>query len=363
MISTRSIGSVGLIVAAAFWAIFRVAPAPVPELPAYVDAIGNWRDTQFAPTYAHLRENLVWQWTFESSAGSGLGPYLLQWLLVTLLVVSILAVLYRRSALPEYKGVAVRLAFLSPIVALLFGFYGSYDTITALLAMVLLISWMQQRTWLIGVVSLFLGLQHVGQALPMILALGLTWTALKEDSTSRQTVRMLVVGLGSAVLGKLAGLAILFFVSSSAAGNRLPEGELSAPLRDAWVTSLNFLPAVIYSFLAGSWIVAAYVFWDGDRRRRILLICALATCAIPAFSLLDQTRIFVLLSLPGLGLMTIHFLRSASDNPTRLRVAEVAAWVGVPILVWTGYTGVGRVQYMGALDAQIITWQQILTWF
>jgi len=363
MILTRSIGGAGLILAAAVWAIFRVAPAPVPELPAYVEAIGNWRDNQYATTYAHLRENLVWQWTFEFSASSGLSIYLLQWLLVTLCVISILAFLYRGSAPPEYRGAAIRLALLSPIVALLFGFFGSYDTVTALLAMGLLISWMQQRAWLVGIVSLLLGLQHVGQALPMILALGLTWTALNEDSTSRQTLRVLAVGLGSAVLGKAVGLAILFFASSSTAGNRVPDGELFAPLRDAWVTSLNFLPAVIYSFLAGSWIIAAYVFWDGNRRRRILLVCALATCAIPAFSLLDQTRIFMLLSLPGLSLITVHFMKSADMSHTRIRVAEVAAWVGVPILIWTGYTGAGRVQYMGALDAQLISWQQIFAWF
>ena len=362
MVSVRAIGTTTLMVFAGFWAIFRVSPAPVPELPNYVQAIGNWTDAQGAQNYAHLRENLVWQWVFGTSATAGVAAYLLQWLLVTTLVIAALAYIYWKNAPRESKGVGLRLAILSPVVALLFGFYGSYDAITALLAIALLVSWSRQSSWFVGLVCVLLGLQHFGQALPMIVALALTWSALKENSLSRQTVRLTVIGLGSATLGKGLGLLLLVIASSSAAGSRVPQGDWFEPLRDAWVTSLNFLPAVLYSFLAGAWVIAAFVFWDGDRRRRTLLIGAWLCCSIPAFSLLDQTRVFVLLSLPALSLVTIHFLQGTNPGKSRIRVVEVTAWVSVPILVWTGYTGVGRVQYMGALDAQIIAWQQIFAW-
>ena len=94
-----------------------------------------------------------------------------------------------------------------------------------------------------------------------------------------------------------------------------------------------------------------------------MLVIAGLVCAVPAFLLLDQTRVFIILSFPSLALTTMHMLRDEAVSLRQLRAVETLAWVCVPLFIWTTSTGAGRLQHVGALDVQIMSLQELLSWF
>ena len=361
--STWNVTSAAVIVIAVIWAFYRASPTPVPGLPNYAAAIGNWRDSSAAPSYEHLRENLVWQWLFEISSGISFSSYLIQWITLSVATVVVLAFLYQQAGGQGKRALSVRLAILSPIVALFFGFFGSYDPVTTLLSLIMLVGWVKQEPRLVALGGILLGLQHFGQSIPMMIALGLTWSALHESRLTRKSLKLIVVGLVAAGFGKLLALLILLVSSSTMEGNRIPEDGLGSPLRDALVTSINFLPALVFSFLSGAWLIVALVYWQGSKHRRLMLAVAGLVCAVPSFLLLDQTRVFIILSFPSLALITMHMLRDQAVSLRQLRAVETLAWVCVPLFIWTTSTGAGRLQHVGALDVQIMSLQELLSWF
>jgi len=356
---SRIIGTAlaGLAVA---WAVFRVAPAPLPDLPRFVAALGNWRDRNPDPDYDHLRENLLFQWLFEPASSLGVNAYLLQWAIGVVLVVGGLAWLYRRNVSPQWRGTALRLAILSPVAAIMVGFFGSYDPVTMGVALLLLAAWMAQRTMGVVAFGALLGLQHFGQALAMVVALGLTTAALSENGP-RSAVRLTGQALGGVLLGKGIALTVLWVASGSPLGSRVPPTSEVIATSNAVVTTVNFFPALLLSLFAGAWAIVVAAFIVRSRRGRFLL---LAAAVVVSYSLVftDQTRIFVLLAFPSLAMLTIFVLQRFEGNRVAIRGIEALAWIITPILLWTDSDGVGRVQYLGALDAQIMAWQQVLGW-
>ena len=168
---TRAAGAV-LALVASMWAVFRVAPAPLPDLPRFVAALGNWREAKPDPAYDHLRENLLFQWLFEAAASLGVNVYLLQWSVGVVLVVGGLAWIYRRNVSVEWKGMALRLAILSPVAAIMVGFFGSYDPVTMGLAVVLVAAWLSERSWWIAIAGIGLGFSTLGKLLQWLLPSG-----------------------------------------------------------------------------------------------------------------------------------------------------------------------------------------------
>ena len=356
---TRAAGA-ALALVAAMWAVFRVAPAPLPDLPRFVAALGNWREAKPDPAYDHLRENLLFQWLFEAAASLGVNVYLLQWSVGVVLVVGGLAWIYRRNVSVEWKGMALRLAILSPVAAIMVGFFGSYDPVTMGLAVVLVAAWLSERSWWIAIAGIGLGLQHFGQAIAMVVALGLTSAALSEGG-----VRKSAPLTGKALAGVLAGKAIAFFAlwvfSGSAVGSRVPPTTEVISTSNAVITTVNYFPILLVSLFAGAWAIVVAGFIVRSRQGRVLLIAA---ALVASYSLVftDQTRIFVLLSFPSLALLTVFVLRRFESNAIAMRGIEALAWIVTPVLLWTDSDGVGRVQYLGALDAQIMAWQQVFGW-
>lgn len=359
--STRSrILGVGLAALAVAWALFRVAPAPLPDLPRFVGAIGNWREATPDPDYDHLRENLVFQWLFEPAASLGVNVYLLQWLIGVILVVGGLAWIYRANVAPQWRGTALRLAILSPVAAIMVGFFGSYDPVTMGLAVVLVALWLANRSRGVVIVGAFLGLQHFGQALAMIVALGLTTAALSDDGP-RRAIRLTLWALAGTAVGKGLAIVILRLASGSAVGSRVPPTTEVIATSNAIVTTVNYFPILLVSLFAGAWAIVIGAFLVRSPRGRLLLIAA---AVVASYSLVftDQTRIFVLLSFPSVALLTVYVLRKYEASPRAIRGIEAMAWIITPVLLWTDSDGVGRVQYLGALDAQIMAWQQIFGW-
>ena len=355
---SRIVGTVlaGLAVA---WAVFRVAPAPLPDLPRFVAALGNWRDRNPDPDYDHLRENLLFQWLFEPAASLGVNAYLLQWVIGVTLVVGGLAWLYRRNVSPQWRGTALRLAILSPVAAIMVGFFGSYDPVTVGLALLLLIAWQSDSYPWVIVVGILLGMQHFGQVLPMIVALGLVGAGLHRDELKRYS-RLTLWTLAAVTAGKIIALILVWVISGNAGGSRTL-GWVQA-LRDAITTSVNYFPALVLSLFAGAWavVVAAILLRAG--KERALIVGAFVLLGFTAATFTDQTRIFVLMAFPSLAMLTIFVLQRFDGNRIAVRGIEALAWVITPILLWTDSDGVGRVQYLGALDAQIMAWQQVLGW-
>jgi len=357
----RKIAVVALTSLALIWAIVRVGPATLPDLVGYVDRFSVWQDPNLPAGISYIRENLIHILIYQQLGERGINTYMIQWAVTTAIALLLLSLWYSDSAGPGRRSLGIRLAFLSPVVAVLFGFIGSYDPITVIGAVGLLFAWRNKSRILALGAGVLLGFQHWSQALLMVVTLCIVMWALSRESPWFDRGRILWWSPIGVILGKGLSFLVLWLVSGSVSGNRLSYFG-SEEMRSAVITSINHFPILLFSIFAGAWVIVAKVMIALNRTSLIVITASLVACMALAFALTDQSRIFILIVLPSLALMTRWVLENPSTTGRDLKLIEVLAWVLTPVLVWTSSLGLGYVQYTGALDQMIMFVQQVMSY-
>ena len=355
----RKILAPASIVVALIWAISRVGPSFLPDLPGYVAKFGLWQRTDLPPAEGRWREDLLHQWIYAGTGSRGTLAWLLEATLFAAIAISLMCYIACGSSESSHRSRGVRLAILSPAVGLFVGFLGSYDGLTAALQLLVVVGWLQGWRWLMVLAGVSLGLHHPAQGLFSLIVLWLTVVALNSPPIRRATTRSVGWGVLGLLGGKITAALFLAIATGSAAASR--PFDLVTHLNYG-KSSIDFFPIIILAFFSGLWIVAIFVWLAQNRRGRILLLLGFAICAILTLTDADKTRLFVMIALPSTILMIRWFIDSDQFSRRDFILAEVMVWIVPPILIWENSLGMGTVQHLGWIDQFVMAWQMKSGW-
>lgn len=351
-----------LVVLSAVWAIGRVGLSTIPGISSAADNAFGWPFNELSQYSAFSATSPVGSILFTLMGRND--PRIFLGLHVVALVVAVLAMLWWVKLMTprSTRLMAFRLVFLSPWVALLLIFLGSYDPFTVIGFVLLLLAWKTSKPVLVLGASFLLGFQHFEQSFFAVIAAFLTAIALRERLPAGYIQpKQFVFALSGLVFGKLALTLILTLSSSSGAFGR--SAFWSAEwLRMSLVTSVNFWAVLFLSLFAGSWGLVVATSLSVQRRQQFLLLAAFLLCLIPALITLDHTRVFVMSSVMALSIITVAFARSSETFKSKESIyVEVLAWVIVPISVWVGMDATPYLHPVGSLDQLIIFYNQLVS--
>ncbi len=347
------------ILIALVWAVLRVGPAFLPDLPGWVAKFGSWNQTDLAPAEGRWRENLLHQWIYSGTGSRGTLAWLLEATLFAAIAVALMVYIACGSSNSQQRSRGARLAILSPAVGLFVGFLGSYDGLTAALQLLVVVGWLKGWRWLMVVAGVGLGLHHPAQGLFSLIVLWLTVAALNSPPVKRTSSRSVGWGVLGLVGGKAASALFLVIVTGSAGGSR--PYDVVAHV-NYLKSSIDFFPITLLAFFSGLWIVAIFVWMAQNRRGRILLLVGFAFCSFLTLTDADKTRLFVIIALPALMIMIRWFVESDQFSRRDFILAEVMAWIIPPILIWENSLGMGQVQHLGWIDQFVMSWQMMTGW-
>jgi hypothetical protein len=347
------------ILLALIWSVVRVGPAFLPDLPGWVAKFGSWQRTDLPSAEGRWRENLLHQWVYSSTGSPGTTVWLIEASLFALIAVALMMYVAGGSSSSTQRSRGVRLAILSPAVGLFVGFLGSYDGLTAMLQLLVVVGCLKGWRWLMILAGAGLGLHHPTQGLFSLIVLWLTVTALNAPSVKRPRNMSVLWGVLGLALGKIAASLFLLFTTGSAGASR--PYDFLAHLNYG-KSSVDFIPIILLAFFSGLWIVAILVWMAQKRRGRILLLIGFAFCSLLTLTDADKTRLFVIIALPGLMVMIRWFIESDRFTRREFIIAECMAWIVPPILIWENSLGMGQVQHLGWIDQFVMSWQMMIGW-
>lgn len=350
-----------LVVLSGLWAIGRVGVSTIPGLSSAADNAFGWPFNELTQYSAFSATSPVGSIVFTLMGRND--PRVFLGMHVVAVVVAVAVMLWWVKLLTPRttRLMALRLVFLSPWVALLLIFLGSYDPFTVIGFGLLLLALKTNKSILVLLAGLLLGFQHFEQSVFAVIAAFLTAIALRERlPIGYLQLRKFVFTFIGLILGKLLLTLILTLSSSSGAFGR--SAFWSAEwIRMSLVTSVNFWSVLLLSLFAGSWGLVVVTGLSVQRRQQFTLFVAFLTCLVPALITLDHTRVFVMSSLMALSIITVAFARSSNSiRPKEFIYVEALAWLIVPITVWVSMDATPYLHPVGSLDQLIIFYNQVL---
>lgn len=345
--------SVAGVIAALVWAIFRAGPTVTPSLSTIVDSARIWPERlsgEFAAFYADSPLGLL----IFKVTGSTDSTSVLRWSALFMIVALAVWAWWAWFAVGDaQKWRAARLAVLAPLTGVLATWLGFYDPFTVLAWLAVLFAWLSRSRALLVIAGVLLGFQHFEHGVLGLVALVLTWWAVRGDLPDRLQGSNPAWALLGVVIGKAILLVVMAASGSTLSGRT---SWLSTYLLDWTKVGANTLPILLWSLFAGAWaLVIAYWLAEGDRRSRVLLLAAFAVGIVATILSGDRPRVFIIVMAPALLLLTIAYLRRRSDHPNELRLVETIMWVAPAITLWGA-----EVVYSNALDQAITTWQLLI---
>ncbi len=348
-----------LTVAAAVWAVLRVGINTIPDLPQAAATAALWPQEHLADTSSFIRNSPIGQILYRVIGSSGPREFLILHVVAGIAALVLWIAWVSRSVPTQQRTRAARLALLTPLLALIVSFFGSYDPFTVLGFGALLFAWtMQSRVFLI-IAGCYLGFQHFEQSCVAVVALMLAAAALSSSLPRKfESWRKLFWALGGIFIGKLVLSGVLYSTVGNSVFGRDAYGT-SSWLHIGLVSGTNFLPIFVYSLFASSWALVLSIFLEVNRRAKFQLVLSFLVCLVPAYLAIDHTRVFVLTSAPAIALLIVATIWKLHDQPAiRLTLVEVIAWVCVPVIFWTGMDGRPYLQHTGWIDLFIMFGQQ-----
>jgi len=340
---------------AALWAIGRVGFGTIPGLPVAASNAFGWPSNVLSEYSAFAATSPIGAAIFTAIGINDPKVFLLLHMFVAIMAVG-LTLWSVFLMLPKGGGSsAFRLVILSPWVALLVIFLGSYDPFTVLAFSLLLLAWRSRHLTVTFLTGVILGFQHFEQSVFAVIAASLTAFALKDRlPPDLSSIKKFLATLGGLVSGKLVLTVILINSPVSEAFGRSTYWTLEW-FRISLVTSVNFWAVFLLSLFAGSWGLILFTVSRIERQQRWILFAALIVCLVPAVITLDHTRVFVMISMLSLTLVTIAAFRDSSFAGSKERkLIEALAWVIVPITLWVSMDGTPYLNQVGSLDQMII---------
>lgn len=343
------------VVLAGLWAIARVGFGTIPGISSAANNAFGWPTNELAQYSAFSATSPTGAVVF-TILGRDEPSYFLVIHLVAVAVAIALTLWVVAAMTPlNSRQMSMRLVLLSPWVALLFIFVGSYDPFTIIGFALLLWSWKTNKKLLVVCAGIYLGFQHFEQSVFAVLAAVFIVQALRNklprDLLQRRQIVSTFAGI---IIGKILLTVILDFGSDSDLFGR--SAFWSAEwIRISLVTSANFWAVFLLSLFAGSWALVVATAFSVNRRRQIYFLGGIGICLLPALVTLDHTRVFVMTSMISLTLITIAFARTIETSKSRnVIIVESMAWLIVPMSVWVGMDGTPYLNPAGSIDQFII---------
>jgi hypothetical protein len=349
-----------LVVASVFWAVARVGLSTIPGIATAADSAFGWPFNDLAQYSAFSATSPIGSLIFTIIGNNDpvvfLGLYSIALVAALVLTLWWVAVMTPRSS----RLMAFRLVILSPWVAILLIFLGSYDPFTIIGFALVLLSWTYKKTLLIFLAGVVIGFQHFEQSSFAVIAVYLVIVALRYRlPVNFLSLRQLIFTLSGLISGKLALTFILTVSSESGAFGR---GAFWTAewFRISLVTSVNFWAVFLLSLFAGSWGLIVVTTLSVRRKQQATLLAAFVLCLIPAVFTLDHTRVFVMTSMLSLSIITVVFARSVNQFGRKDFVyVEALAWLIVPLSAWVGMDGTPYLHNVGSLDQLIMFYNQV----
>ncbi len=337
------LGAISGIALAVGWAVFRSGTDTVFQL--HTDALraANWPNPDLPSEEAYTRMSVIGPWLYKLIGGDSDVKYLALSVGAAMASVILLSLWCAINVPLKQRLRAVRLVILAPVVAMMATQIGNYDPFTVLGIGCLLFAWSSGKKVLLLAAGIYLGLQHFEQSVMGILVLGSV--VLFAQDWLPPKLRGLPSpfwALAGVVIGKLGLSLVLILNQVSFTDGRaswISDPEL---LRISIVGSINFLPALLMSFFAGAWAIVLISGASGmQRSAQIIGLVTISVTAIIAVITLDHTRVFVLMTLPLLTVVTVGLLnRWPKDLSTKtVYLVEAFAWLIVPVALYTSPDG------------------------
>jgi len=349
-----------LLVASAFWALSRVGLSTIPGITIAGDSAFGWPFKDLSKYSAFSATSPIGSIIYTFIGKNDLLVFL--GLHVVALVVAVVLILWWMAIVTPQSSrlMAFRLVILSPWVALLFIFLGSYDPFTIIGFALVLMSWTYSNTLLIFLAGVFLGFQHFEQAIFSVLAAYLVVVVFRDRIPLKAlNSKGLYFTLGGLIFGKFT-LTLILTVSTESGAFGRGAFWTAEWFRISLITSVNFWAVFLLSLFAGSWGLIVVVSLSARRKQRVILLAAFFLCLIPALFTLDHTRVFVMTSILSLTIITAVFARSTELFSSRDFVyVEALAWLIVPVSIWVGMDGTPYLHNVGSLDQLIMFYNQV----
>lgn len=345
---------------AAVWAVVRVAPGTIPDVAETAARSARWPQQNLGEFTEFVRTSPLGQIAYRALGALGTWEFLLIHAAAGAAAVALLVWWLCRQTPPGRRGVAARLVLLSPVVAVLVVFLGAYDPFTVIGMAALLFAWTSGSRAALIAAGAYLGFQHFEQGLVAVTVGSVAAFALRDRPGSRDLHSPVWAFFGLA-LGKAVLTAILQMTTGAGLSGR-SSYLVWEWVRPAVASSINFGPVLLLSLFAGLWAVVVLGVLRLPLRPRLIMILSFVLCLVPMTLAADHTRIYVLCSLVPLMMLVADLLRGSDVTSRELIVVEAAAWVVVPLIVWTSGEGAGYLQHPGSYDEWVMFLQQVGSW-
>lgn len=347
----RALGT-ALIVLAAAWAVIRSGVSVSPGMrDAHLTAL-IWPQALGQGLNDFYVDSALGIFVYRALRLTTQHSFLLLSVATTIIAITALVVWAARTVPNGSRSRASRLVLLAPLPAVLFTWLGFYDAFTVLAWAVALFAWSSGSRPLMVIAGTLLGLQHFEQALAGLVALTLTWFAVRgtaEFKSAPLNSRNPLWVLPGVLLGKLVLVLAITAGGGEASGRT---SGIGLYLREWMVTALNTAPILLWSLFAGTWaLVVAWWLHEPKWRRRWWIFAAVGVGLTALLLSGDRPRVFVLVMAPALLLLTVSMLSSNRLSPRSWRLVEVIVWLAPPIALWGT-----SVSSQIALDHLIMTW-------
>ena len=342
---TAALLGIAGVIGALTWAVVRISPQPLFYLASDAQRALRWPDpslrleetyTQFSPVGA-----LLFQWSGQSSVNA--------WVMLHLVAIGLAVVslgLWLATTLPRGSPrtrEVLRLLALSPLVALLVCFIGSYDPFTVISISLALFSWRLGSRWLLIAAGVGMGVSHAEQTFLAFGALAVASSGGKDLLPASLRGRpSLVWALIGIAIGRIALMLYLASQDVASGGGRIDWLTGDGDLRLATIGGMNFLPILITGAFAGLWALVVTVIGSSTSLRTSLYWAgSIIGLLLASVAVLDHTRVFVLTSLPIFLVLLSRYASTPRTQQSRLlRLSvEAMAWLIVPVFLLTSPDG------------------------
>lgn len=275
---------------------------------------------------------------YITSTNKSLFTYSLMHLVIFVIFFTILIAVVKRRYGDFIARSVLIIFYLSPISNVLFTWLGSPDILTILLSMMIVIFWDNLIVLFIG--AFLLGINHPEQGLIILLLLTI-FSFL--TSRKKETIKFALIGLGSLLLGKL--LVEWYFYSHNFAVEFSRVDYISNAGLFLYVKATFSNPFALlfslYNVLAIFITTYIIYYWKKEKISFAFIVYSLLAFIIILITL-DQTRVFSILTFPGLLLLvfspSFRSLESAEKEFFK-RVLTISFVAGILIprfVVWMG---------------------------
>jgi len=236
---------------------------------------------------------------YLTSANQSLFLYSFMHFVILVVFFTVLILVVKRKFGDFVARSVIIIFFLSPLSNVLFTWLGSPDILTILLSMMIVVFWDNLIVLFVG--AFLLGINHPEQGLVILLLLTIFSFLVGRK---KETIRFGLIGLVSLVLGKLLVDWYFYYHNFAVEFSRVDYISNSGLFQYVKATFSNPFALLFSLYNVLLIFISTYVvyFWKKDKISFTFIIYSLLAFTTILVTL-DQTRVFSILTFPGLLLL------------------------------------------------------------